>query len=109
MLGSAGPDRTRRSDNDFVPPELWVGSRDGSHRENILPAGWCPSGIVDEGFAWSPDGTEVAFIDYAGEGQWVLTRADRSDAHVPLSDHDRIGLTEWLSWQPCLGTAGSKA
>jgi hypothetical protein len=39
----------------------------------------------------------------------VLTRADRSDAHVALSDHDRIGLTEWLSWQPCLDMAGSKA
>jgi hypothetical protein len=56
----------------------------------------------------SPDGTQVAFVDYAGEGQWVLTRADRSDAHVALSDHDRIGLTEWLSWQPCLDTAGQR-
>ena len=97
-----------RPSNDFHE-ELWVVSPDGSHRENILPAGCCPSGIVDEGLAWSPDGTQVAFVDYAGEGQWVLTRSDGSDAHVALSRHDRIGLTEWLSWQPCLCTAGPYA
>jgi WD40-like Beta Propeller Repeat len=98
--------------NDFHE-ELWVVSSDGAHRANILPVGCCPGGIVDEGFAWSPDGSRIAFIDavYDGqvEDQWVLTRSDGSDADQALSHHDRMGLTGWLGWQPCLCTAGSYA
>jgi Tol biopolymer transport system component len=95
--------------SDPFHEELWVVSPDGSDRVNVLPVGCCPHGIVDEGFTWSPDGTRVTFVDASVEGQWVLTRSDGSDADVPLSDHDRIDLTRWLSWQPCLCTAGPYA
>ena len=97
--------------SDPFHEELWVVAPDGSDRVNILPAGCCPHGIVDQGFAWSPDGSRITFVDGAADGaaEWTLTRSDGGDADVPLSDHDLIDLTRWLSWQPCLCTVGPYA
>jgi Tol biopolymer transport system component len=85
---------------------LWVVSPDGSNTVNVLPLGCCPGGIVDGGFAWSPDGNRIAFLNAVEENVWVVTRADGNDATKSLSQLDRIDEVQWLSWQPCLCSNG---
>ena len=87
--------------------ELWVVSRDGSDPVSVLPHGCCPGGIASGSLAWSPDGARVAFYDAgADDGRWVVTAAVGSDTDRSLADLDHIGAAEWLTWQPCLCTAG---
>ena len=73
--------------------ELWVATADGSEAINILPAGCCSGGIVDDTLRWSPDGTRVAFLD-AGTERWRVLDADGEGG---LSFIDEIEVAGWPS------------
>jgi Tol biopolymer transport system component len=108
------PDGTRivyhveeRGDHGFHE-EMWIVSPDGSNATSILPVDCCPGGIVDDTMTWSPDGTQVAFLDSADPVEiWLLTQADGSDAIRTVSQIPHPDGIQVQSWNPCLCSNGN--
>jgi dipeptidyl aminopeptidase/acylaminoacyl peptidase len=74
--------------------ELWVTAADGSGAAiNILPAGCCSNGIVDDTTIWSPDGTRIAFED-GSEDRWRVVNADGTGG---LGSIDELEVAAWRS------------
>jgi len=72
--------------------ELWVAAADGSGVAiNILPAGCCSNGIVDDTLIWSPDGMRIAFMDGADD-RWRVVNADGTG---DVGSIDELEVAAW--------------
>jgi Tol biopolymer transport system component/chitodextrinase len=72
--------------------ELYVMNADGSYSTLLTQHGGSPGG-----FAWSPDGVEIAISWFAGINELYLVNADGSN---PRRLTNNVGFRGGLSWSP---------
>jgi Tol biopolymer transport system component len=86
--------------------QLWVVDSDGSNPIAIVRSDCC-AGIVDGTLTWSNGGQRVAFQASQGNGDpWRTVAPDGSEVDRSIEDLPDLGLTQVLSWRPCLCTMG---
>jgi dipeptidyl aminopeptidase/acylaminoacyl peptidase len=70
---------------------------DGESTRSPLPGSDNPNAIGSQ-YAWSPDGSQVAFADYSGYGAEIFLMSPDGSTRTPLT-HDG-GLASFPSWSP---------
>jgi len=71
--------------------------RDGSHVQRLTA---CPGAVCDEhSLAWSPDGTQVAFVttDATEQPQLAVAAANGTGVHVITSAHRALGYAAMVA------------
>lgn len=89
-------ERGKRAGADVDVSALWiVNARDGSGATRLTA---CPGAVCDEhGAAWSPDGSEIAFVttDAAEQTQIAVAAASGAGARVITRAHGPLDTPRW--------------
>ena len=77
-------------------PNIWVMNADGSDPVNLTKGRYCTSP------AWSPDGMQIAYIDFGDDEIWLM---DADGSHLVNLTNGLGG--RWPAWRPASPSATS--